>query len=151
VLYLLIPEPSAFYLVDRGYIHFERLKRLQEASSFFVIRAKSNLKAQSWKSHSTDRNTTELICDQTIVLIGLCSRQDFDMRLLRIKFRDTKTYKRLAFLTKKFALPSITIADRYRCQSQVELLFKWIKEHLGIKVFFGTSENAVKTQICIAV
>ena len=147
---LLIPEPGAFYIMDRGYIDFQRLHRLHEAGSFFVTRAKSNLKAQRRYSHPVDRSTG-LICDQTIVLTGFYSRQDFDTPLRRINFRDPKTGKRLVFLTNNFALPAITIADLYRCRWQVELLFKWIKQHLRIKVFFGTSENAVKTQIWIAV
>ena len=147
---LLIPEPGAFYIMDRGYLDFERLHRLHEAGSFFVTRAKSNLKAQRRYSHPVDRSTG-LICDQTIALTGFYSRQDFDTPLRRIKFKDPKTGKRLVFLTNNFALPAITIADLYRCRWQVELFFKWIKQHLRIKVFFGTSENAVKTQIWIAV
>ena len=147
---LLIPEPGAFYIMDRGYLDFDRLHRLHEAGSFFVTRAKSNLKAQRRYSHPVDRSTG-LICDQTIALTGFYSRQDFDTPLRRIKFKDPKTSKRLVFLTNNFALPAITIADLYRCRWQVELFFKWIKQHLRIKVFFGTSENAVKTQIWIAV
>ena len=150
VLDLLIPEPGAFYIMDRGYIDFERLHRLHEAGSFFVTRAKSNLKAQRRYSHPVDRSTG-LICDQTIVLTGFYSRQDFDTPLRRIKFRHPKIGKRLVFLTNNFALPAITIADLYRCRCQVELFFKWIKQHLRIKVFCWTSENAVKTQIWIAV
>jgi len=147
---LLIPEPGAFYIMDRGYLDFERLHRLHEAGSFFVTRAKSNLKAQRRYSHPVDRSTG-LICDQTIALTGFYSRQDFDTPLRRVKFKDPETGKRLVFLTNNFALPAITIADLYRCRWQVELFFKWIKQHLRIKVFFGTSENAVKTQIWIAV
>ena len=150
VLDLLVPEPGAFYVMDRGYIDFERLHRLHQAGSFFVTRAKSNLKALRRYSNPVDR-TTGLICDQTIVLTGFYSRQDFDTPLRRIKFKDPKTGKRLVFLTNNFVLPAITIAELYRCRWQVELFFKWIKQHLRIKVFFGTSENAVKTQIWIAV
>ncbi|MGH8738158.1 MAG: IS4 family transposase [Burkholderiales bacterium] len=150
VLDLLLPEPGAFYVMDRGYIDFERLHRLHQAGSFFVTRAKSNLKAQRRYSHPVDRSTG-LICDQTIVLIGFYSRQDFDTPLRRIRFKDPETGKRLVFLTNNFALPAITITELYRCRWQVELFFKWIKQHLRIKVFFGTSENAVKTQIWIAV
>ena len=150
VLDLLLPEPGAFYIMDRGYIDFERLHRLHAAGSFFVTRAKTNLKAQRRYSHPVDRSTG-LICDQTIVLTGFYSRQDFDTPLRRIKFRDPETGKRLVFLTNNFVLTAITIADLYRCRWQVELFFKWIKQHLRIKVFFGTSENAVKTQIWIAV
>jgi len=150
VLDLLLPEPGAFYVMDRGYIDFERLHRLHQAGSFFVTRAKSNLKAQRRYSHPVDRKTG-LICDHTIVLTGFYSRQDFDTPLRRIKFKDPTTGKRLVFLTNNFALPAITITELYRCRWQVELFFKWIKQHLRIKVFFGTSENAVKTQVWIAV
>jgi hypothetical protein len=150
VLDLLLPEAGAFYIMDRGYIDFERLYRLHAAGSFFVTRAKSNLKAQRRYSHPVDRSTG-LICDQTIVLTGFYSRQDFDTPLRRIKFKDPQTGKRLVFLTNNFTLPAITITELYRCRWQVELFFKWIKQHLRIKVFFGTSENAVKSQIWIAV
>jgi hypothetical protein len=150
VLDLLLPEAGAFYIMDRGYIDFERLYRLHAAGSFFVTRAKSNLKAQRRYSHPVDRSTG-LMCDQTIVLTGFYSRQDFDTPLRRIKFKDPETGKRLVFLTNNFALPAITITELYRCRWQVELFFKWIKQHLRIKVFFGTSENAVKSQIWIAV
>jgi transposase len=146
----LVPEPGAFYVMDRGYIDFERLHRLHEAGSFFVTRAKSNLNAQRRYSHPVDRSTG-LICDQTVVLTGFYSRQDFDTPLRRIRFRDPETDKRLVFLTNNFTLPAITITALYRCRWQVELFFKWIKQHLRIKVFFGTSENAVKSQIWIAV
>jgi len=150
VLDLLLPEPGAFYVMDRGYIDFERLHCLHEAGSFFVTRAKSNLKAQRRYSHPVDRSTG-LICDQTIVLTGFYSRQDFDTPLRRIRFKDPETGKRLVFLTNNFALSAITITELYRCRWQVELFFKWIKQHLRIKCFFGTSENAVKTQVWIAV
>lgn len=150
VLDLLLPEPGAFYIMDRGYIDFERLYQLHEAKSFFVTRAKSNLKAQRRYSHPIDRSTG-LICDQTVVLTGFYSKQDFDTPLRRVRFKDPTTGKNLVFLTNNFALPALTIADLYRCRWQVELFFKWIKQHLRIKVFFGTSENAVKTQIWIAV
>jgi hypothetical protein len=150
VLDLLLPEPGAFYIMDRGYLDFERLYQLQEAKSFFVTRAKSNLKAQRRYSHPVDRSTG-LICDQTIVLTGFYSKQDFDTPLRRVRFKDPATGKRLVFLTNNFTLPAFTITELYRCRWQVELFFKWIKQHLRIKVFFGTSENAVKTQIWIAV
>jgi Domain of unknown function (DUF4372)/Transposase DDE domain len=150
VLDLLLPEPGAFYIMDRGYIDFDRLYQLHEAKSFFVTRAKSNLKAQRRYSHPIDRSTG-LICDQTIVLTGFYSKQAFNTPLRRVRFKDSATGKNLVFLTNNFALPALTIADLYRCRWQVELFFKWIKQHLRIKVFFGTSENAVKTQIWIAV
>ncbi len=150
VLDLLLPEPGAFYIMDRAYIDFRRLYGLHQAGSFFVTRAKSNLKARRRYSHTVDRNTG-LICDQTIMLTGFYTRQDFDAPLRRIRFKDPKTGKRLVFLTNNFTLPAITITELYRCRWQVELFFKWIKQHLRIKVFFGTSENAVKTQVWIAV
>jgi hypothetical protein len=150
VLDLLLPEPGAFYIMDRGYIDFGRLFGLHQAGSFFVTRAKTNLQAKRRYSRPVDRNTG-LICDQTIVLTGFYTRQDFDAPLRRIRFKDPETGKRLVFLTNNFNLAAITIADLYRCRWQVELFFKWIKQHLRIKVFFGTSENAVKTQVWIAV
>jgi hypothetical protein len=147
---LLLPEPGAYYVMDRGYLDFARLHRLHEAGSFFVTRAKSNLKAERRYSHPVDR-TTGLICDQTVILSGFYSHKDFPVPLRRIKFRDPATDKRLIFLTNQFTLPALSIAELYRCRWQVELFFKWIKQHLRIKAFFGTSENAVKTQIWIAV
>jgi hypothetical protein len=150
LLDLLLPEAGAFYVMDRAYIDFERLFRFHEAGSFFVIRAKSNLKAERRYSHPVDK-TTGLLCDQTIVLTGFYSRQEFDTPLRRIKYRDPETAKRLVFLTNHFALPAFTIAELYRQRWQIELFFKWIKQHLRIKAFFGTSENAVKTQIWTAV
>ena len=150
VLDQLLPEPGAFYIVDRGFLDFERLFRFHEAGSFFVIRGKSNLKIQRRYSHPVDR-ITGVICDQTVVLTGFYSHKGFDTPLRRIRYKDPKTGKRLIFLTNNFALPALTIADLYRCRWQVELFFKWIKQHLRIKQFYGTSENAVKTQIWIAV
>ena len=150
VLDQLLPEPGAFYIVDRGFLDFERLFRFHEAGSFFVIRGKSNLKIQRRYSHPVDR-ITGVICDQTVVLTGFYSHKGFDTPLRRIRYKDPKSGKRLIFLTNNFALPALTIADLYRCRWQVELFFKWIKQHLRIKQFYGTSENAVKTQIWIAV
>jgi hypothetical protein len=150
VLDLLLPEPGAFYIMDRGYIDFDRLYQLHEAKCFFVIRAKSNLKAQRRYSHPIDRSTG-LICDQTVVLTGFYSKQDFDTPLRRVRFKDPMTGKGLVFLTNNFTLPALTITELYRCRWQVELFFKWIKQHLRLKVFYGTTENAVKTQIWIAV
>ena len=150
VLDLLLPEPGAYYVMDRGYLDFERLYRLHQAGSFFVTRAKSNLKAERRYSHPVDR-ASGVICDQTVVLSGYYSHQGFPVPLRRIKYRDPKTNKRLIFLTNQFALPALSIADLYRCRWQVELFFKWIKQHLRIKAFFGTNENAVKTQLCIAI
>ena len=150
VLDQLLPEAGAFYVMDRGYLDFERLFRLHSAGSFFVTRGKSNLKAQRRYSRRVDRSTG-LICDQTVVLTGFYSSQNFEMPLRRIRFNDPKTAKRLVFLTNNFALPALTITELYRCRWQVELFFKWIKQHLRIKQFYGTTENAVKTQIWTAV
>ncbi len=146
----LVPEPGAFYVMDRGYIDFERLSRFEAAGSFFVIRAKSNLNAQRRYSRTVDKRTG-LICDQTVVLTGYYSRKGFESPLRRIRFTDPESGKRLVFLTNNFTLPALTIAQLYRLRWQIELFFKWIKQHLRIKAFFGTSENAVKTQIWIAV
>ena len=150
ILDQLLPEPGAFYVMDRGYIDFERLGRLAEAGSFFVTRAKSNLKAKRRYSHKVDRRKG-LICDQTVVLTVFYSRKGFDQPLRRIRFKDPETRKTLVFLTNNFTLPALTITQLYRCRWQIELFFKWIKQHLRIKAFFGTTENAVKTQIWIAV
>jgi hypothetical protein len=150
VLDLLLPEPGAFYIMDRGYIDFDRLFQLHEAKCFFVTRAKSNLKAQRRYSHPVDRSSG-LICDQTIVLTGFYSKRDFDTPLRRVRFKDPTTGKDLVFLTNNLILPALTITELYRCRWQVELFFKWIKQHLRIKVFYGTTENSVKTQIWIAV
>jgi hypothetical protein len=146
----LIAEPGAFYVMDRGYIDFERLFRLSEAGSFFVTRAKSNLKVQRRYSRQVDK-TKGLICDQTVVLTVFYSRQGFDAPLRRVKFKDPQTGKNLVFLTNNFLLPALTITQLYRLRWQIELFFKWIKQHLRIKAFFGTTENAVKTQIWIAI
>jgi len=150
VLDQLLPEPGAFYILDRGFIDFERLYRFHQAGSFFVIRAKSNTKAERRYSNRVDRSTG-LRCDQTIFLTGIYSAQDYQAPLRRIRFRDPATAKSLVFLTNNFTLPALTITELYRCRWQVELFFKWIKQHLRIKAFFGTSENAVKSQIWIAV
>jgi len=149
VLDELLPEPGAFYVMDRGYLDFERLHRLHLAGAFFVTRAKSNLKAQRRYSRPVDRSTG-LICDQTITLTVFYSKTGYPEALRRIRFK-TDEGKTLVFLTNNFALPAFTITELYRCRWQVELFFKWIKQHLRIKSFFGTSENAVKTQVWIAV
>ncbi|MGH8633135.1 MAG: IS4 family transposase [Burkholderiales bacterium] len=146
----LLPEAGAFYIMDRGFIDFERLHRFHLAGSFFVTRAKSNLQARRRYSHPVDR-ATGLICDHTIVLTGFYSHRDFEAPMRRIRLKDRDTGKTLIFLTNNFALPAWTIAELYRCRWQVELFFKWIKQHLRIKKFYGTSENAVKSQIWIAV
>ncbi len=146
----LIPEPGSFYIMDRGYLDFERLYRLTLYRSFFVIRAKSNLQFRRLYSHSIDK-TTGLRCDQTVVLNGFYPSRNYPEKLRRIKYYDEETRKTLVFLTNNFTLPPLTIAQVYQCRWQVELFFKWIKQHLRIKKFFGTTENAVKTQIWIAV
>jgi hypothetical protein len=150
ILDQLLPEPGAFYIMDRGFLDFARLHRFHLAQSFFVTRGKSNLRIRRRYSHPVDR-TTGLICDQTVLLSGFYSRQHFDTPLRRIRFKDPQTQKTLIFLTNNFVLPALTITELYRCRWQVELFFKWIKQHLRIKSFFGTSENAVKTQIWVAV
>ena len=150
ILDRLVPEPGAIYVMDRGYIDFERLGRFHEAGSFFVIRAKRNLKAERRYSHKVDKSTG-LLCDQTVTLTGFYSHKGFPAPLRRIRFNDPETGKRLIFLTNNSALPALTITQLYRQRWQIELFFKWIKQHLRIKAFFGESENAVKTQIWIAV
>jgi hypothetical protein len=150
ILDQLLPEPGAFYIMDRGFLDFERLYRFHDAGSFFVTRGKSNLQVQRRYSHPVDR-TTGLICDQSVVLTGFYSHQGFEAPLRRIRFKDPETAKTLIFLTNNFVLPAFTITELYRCRWQVELFFKWIKQHLRIKAFFGTSENAVRSQIWIAV
>ncbi len=150
ILDRLVPEPGAIYVMDRGYVDFERLGRFHEAGSYFVIRAKKNLKAQRRYSRKIDKSTG-LVCDQTVTLTGFYSQQGFPAPLRRVRFNDPETGKRLVFLTNNFALPALTITELYRQRWQIELFFKWIKQHLRIKVFFGESENAVKSQIWIAV
>jgi Domain of unknown function (DUF4372)/Transposase DDE domain len=150
ILDQLVPEPGAFYILDRGFFDFARLYRFHQAGSFFVIRAKARTKVRRRYSHPVNRSTG-LICDQTIFLTGVHSPQDYQAPLRRIRFKDPETAKTLVFLTNNFVLPAFTITELYRCRWQIELFFKWIKQHLRIKAFFGTSENAVKSQIWIAV
>ena len=150
ILDQLVPEPGAIYVMDRGYIDFDRLGRFHEAGSFFVIRAKTNLRAERRYSHAVDKRTG-LVCDQTVTLTGFYSHKGFPAPLRRIRFKDPETGKRLVFLSNHFALPALTITKLYRQRWQIELFFKWIKQHLRIKAFFGTTENAVKAQIWIAV
>ena len=147
---LLMPEAGAIYVMDRGYVDFARLHVLHLAGSFFVTRTKSNMNFHRVYSAPTDRSTG-VICDQTITLDGFYTRQDYPEHLRRIRFKDTESGKTLVFLTNNFTLPATTICALYKSRWQVELFFKWIKQHLRIKRFFGTSENAVKTQIWIAV
>lgn len=149
VLDMLIAEPGAFYVMDRAYLDFERLYRLHQCQSFFVTRARSNFKFKRVYSRPVDRSTG-LICDQDVQLVVFYSQQAYPERLRRIRYRDGEG-RRLVFLTNHMTLPPLTICELYHLRWQVELFFKWIKQHLRIKSFFGTSENAVKTQIWIAV
>ena len=150
VLDTLIPEPGAFTIMDRGYLDFGRLHLLHQCAATFVIRPRSNTRFRRLYSHPVDK-ATGLRCDQTIVLDGVYSGLTYPDKLRRIKFHDAKSGKTLTFLTNNFALPAMTIAELYRCRWRVELFFKWIKQHLRIKSFYGTSENAVRSQIWIAV
>jgi len=143
-------EPGAFYVMDRGYLDFARLYALSQTAAFFLIRAKSNMKWRRVYSHPVDRSTG-LICDQSVMLTGFYQAKDYPNKIRRVKYYDTETDKTFVFLTNNFSLPPLTIAQLYRCRWQVELFFKWIKQNLRIKSFYGTSENAVKTQIWIAI
>jgi transposase len=147
---LLIPEAGAIYVMDRAYVDFVRLHRLHLAGAFFVTRAKSNLDAHRMYSAKTDRSLG-IICDQTIALDGYYTQEDYPEPLRRIRFNDPETGKTLVFLTNNFTLPAATICALYKSRWQVELFFKWVKQHLRIQRFYGTSENAVKSQIWIAV
>ncbi|OPY13057.1 MAG: Transposase DDE domain protein [Syntrophus sp. PtaB.Bin001] len=147
----LIPlEAGAFYIMDRGFLDFSRLHTISLASAFFVIRGKSNLKCRRLYSHTVDK-ATGVVCDQTILLTVPKSAGDYPDKLRRVKYHDVETDKTLVFLSNNFLLPAITIAQLYKQRWQVELFFKWIKQNLRIKSFYGTSENAVKTQIWIAI
>jgi Domain of unknown function (DUF4372)/Transposase DDE domain len=149
VLDLLITEPGAFYLMDRAYLDFDRLYTLHQSGSFFVTRPKSNTQVRRVYSRPVDRDSG-IICDQVVEFTVFYSRKDYPERLRRIRYRD-EDGRRLVFLTNNMALPALTICDLYRLRWQVELFFKWIKQHLRIQRFFGTSDNAVKTQVWIAV
>ncbi len=150
VLDLLPIEPGAFYVMDRGYVDFERLHRFTQGSAFFVTRGKRNLDCTRRERRAVDK-TTGLRSDQTIVLAGLKSSRLYPEALRRIAFYDTEHERRLVFLTNNFTLPALTIAQLYKSRWQVELFFKWIKQHLRIKAFYGTSDNAVKTQVWTAI
>jgi hypothetical protein len=150
ILDSLIVEPGSFYVMDRGYLDFARLYTMSQLLAFFVIRAKKNFKARRIYSHHVSKSTG-LKCDQTIVLTGYKSYKDYPEKLRRIRYFDFETNKDFVFLTNNFILPALTIALLYKCRWQIELFFKWIKQHLRIKSFYGTSENAVKTQIWIAI
>jgi hypothetical protein len=146
----ILPEAGAFYVMDRGYIDFQRLFIFALSSAFFVVRTKSNVLLQRRYSHPVDKSTG-VRSDQTVILTSFESASVYPDALRRVSYFDAVTNKRLKFLTNNFALPALTIAQIYKCRWQVELFFKWIKQHLRIKAFYGTSENAVKTQIWIAV
>ena len=146
----IFPEAGAFYVMDRGYVDFERLYRFTFSSAFFVVRTKSNVLIQRRYSHLVDK-TTGVRSDHTVILTAIDSAKAYPDALRRVSYLDVETKKRFKFLTNNFALPALTIAKIYKCRWQVELFFKWIKQHLRIKAFYGTSENAVKTQIWIAV
>ena len=150
VLDLLLPEPGAIYIMDRAYLDFQRLFALTLAAAFFVIRNKANIRYRRRYSHPVDK-TTGLLCDQTIVLTGKNTARRYPQPLRRISYRDPQTHTTFEFLTNHFALPARTITELYRYRWRVELFFKWIKQHLRIKAFYGTSENAVKTQIWTAI
>ena len=150
VLDVLVPEPGAIYVMDRGYVDFERLHAMHQASAFFVTRAKSNTRLRRIYSAPVDRDTG-IICDQTVTLVGYYSNRDYPAHLRRIRYKDPESGKTLVFLTNNFTLSAATICALYKARWQVELFFKWIKQHLRIKKFYGTSENAVKSQIWIAV
>ena len=150
VLDILIVQPGSFYLMDRGYVDFARLYTIQQASAFFVTRSKRNFQFKRRYSHPVDKSTG-LRCDQTIITTGVDTAEDYPIPLRRIRYYDADIDKSLIFITNNFDLPALTIAMLYKARWQVELFFKWIKQHLRIKAFYGTSANAVKTQVWIAV
>lgn len=146
----LVFETGAIYVMDRGYVDFARLHRIEESSAFFVTRAKRNFQCQRLYSRPVDKSTG-LQCDQTVVCTGFYSQKDYPDKLRRVRYRDPETHKQFVFLTNNFSLSALTIAKLYRARWRVELFFKWIKQHLRIKAFYGTSENALKTQVWIAI
>jgi Domain of unknown function (DUF4372)/Transposase DDE domain len=143
-------EPGAFYMIDRGYLDFDRLYTIHQASAFFVTRTKSNFRFRRLYSRPIDKSTG-VQCDQIIALEGFYSHKAYPDKLRRIRFFDADLNKRLVFLTNNFTLPALTITQLFQCRWQIEIFFKWIKQHLRIKAFYGTTENAVKTQIWIAI
>jgi hypothetical protein len=150
ILNMLIPQPGSFYLMDRAYQDFARLYALHQSPALFVTRAKRRLRCKRRYSRPVDKSTG-LRCDQTILLAGIDTAKDYPQPLRRIRYHDGDTHKSFIFLTNNFVLPSLTIAQLYKARWRVELFFKWIKQHLRIKAFYGTSQNAVKTRIWIAV
>ena len=150
VLDILIPEAGAFYVMDRGYLDFKRLHTLHQSGGYFVTRAKRNSKFRRIAARPVERNTG-LVCDQTVMLKGFYAAKDYPGQLRRVRYRDPTTRKSLVFLTNHFGIPALSVCALYKSRWSVELFFKWIKQHLRIKRFFGTSENAVKSQVWIAV
>lgn len=150
VLDELLPEPGSVYIMDRAYLDFERLYLLHQCMAFFIIRSKRNTQFRRLYSHEVDKSTG-LRCDQTVVLTGIKTKKQYPEKIRRVKFFDEQKDRHFAFLSNNFLVPALIIAELYRCRWRVELFFKWIKQHLRIKAFYGTSENAVKTQIWIAV
>jgi hypothetical protein len=150
ILDQLIFEPGAFYIIDRGYLDFDRLYAVHQASALFITRAKSNFRFRHLYSQTTDKSTG-IQSDQIVVLEGFYSRKAYPEKLRRIRYFDTDQNKQLVFLTNNFTLSALTIAQLFQCRWQIEIFFKWIKQHLRIKAFYGTTENAVKTQIWIAI
>jgi hypothetical protein len=150
ILDTLIAEPGSFYIMDRGYLDFERLYAMHQAKAFFIVRAKSNLKARRIYSRQVDKSTG-LRCDQTIAFTNYYSTKDYPEQIRLVKFFDSERNRRLTFLTNHLTLDAIKVAQLYKCRWKIELFFRWIKQHLRIKAFFGTSENAVKTQVWIAI
>jgi IS4 transposase len=146
----LIIEPGAVYIFDRGYLDFARLYKIHQCGAFFIIRAKSNFRFRRIYSQPVDKSKG-VQADQIIKLRGFYARKDYPERLRRIRYFDPEKKKRLIFLTNNFTLPAFVVAELFRCRWKIELFFKWIKQHLRIKAFYGTSENAVKTQIWIAI
>lgn len=146
----LVAEPGAMYIMDRGYLDFSRLYSMHQSLAFFITRAKKNFDCRRLYSRPIDKSSG-LQCDQVVILNGYYAYKGYPEKLRRIRYFDSQNNKRLVFLTNNFDLPALTIAELYRCRWQVELFFKWIKQHLRIKKFYGTSANAVKTQIWIAI
>ena len=150
ILDLLVPTPGAFYIMDRAYLDFQRLYTLHQEKAFFISRAKTNFKFKRRYSHEVNKDTG-VQCDQTVMLTTHYPSKNYPEPLRRIRFYDVEKHKRLIFLTNNFELPATTIAELYKSRWHIEIFFKWIKQHLRIKSFYGTSENAVKTQVWIAI
>lgn len=150
ILDVLIPEPGSFYVMDRGYLDFRRLHRINKHFGYFIIRAKKNMKFRRLYSQKVDKSSG-VLCDQIIRVSGFYAQKDYPDKMRRVKYHDEETEKNFVFLTNNFDIPALTVAELYRNRWKVELFFKWIKQHLRIKAFYGTSPNAVKSQIWIAI